>query len=219
MPRNRIDLTSMRFGRLKVLEFSHSNRSNHTSWKCVCDCGNSKVVMSHNLKSGQVKSCGCLAKEVSSELFRQIGYNNVVHGNSRRTKTTPEYRAWSQMWNRCENPKGPEYPRYGKRGISVCETWNDFSIFLADMGERPSDQHSLDRIDTELGYSQSNCRWATPQEQANNRRSNFMITHNNTTKTLAEWGRDTGLKPRTISARLDRGWSVSRALNEPIRAA
>lgn len=138
-----------------------------------------------------------------------------THGKSR----TPEFRAWVAMRMRCRATRGPNYKSYGSRGIKVCERWNKFENFIADMGLRPSPKHSVDRIDNNGDYEPNNCRWATKLEQVLNRRSHpgfTSITHDGKTMSLAEWSRLTGVKAATIRARLDVGWSVAKALTTPI---
>ncbi len=128
-------------------------------WWCRCDCGTEGE--KHFNQSG---SCGCLQKE-------QITRRNTKHGYSPANARAPEYIAWRSMLNRCYNPNTPKYPNYGGRGIAVCDRWrHDFSAFLADVGHKPSPDHSLDRINNDMGYSPDNCRWATNSEQNNNRR-------------------------------------------------
>lgn len=125
------------------------------------------------------------------------------------------YRVWNTMRQRCGNPNNTHFASYGGRGIRVCEEWNEsFEAFYRDVGDPPLGM-TLDRIDNDKGYEPGNVRWASRLDQANNRRTNVLIEHRGQTKTLAEWGRATGLGKSTIMNRLARGWSVQKALTEP----
>lgn len=136
----------------------------------------------------------------------------MTHGESRRGKRSGEYRSWSAMLTRCYNSKNPTFKWYGARGIKVCARWRfSYVNFLADMGRRPL-RHSLDRIDNNGNYEPSNCRWATPKEQARNQRSSRYITLNGSRKCLAEWAEITGIQRELISTRLQRGCSDKEAL-------
>lgn len=122
---------------------------------------------------------------------------------------TPEYRSWQAMRQRCFNPNKASYVYYGARGITVCERWGGrggFSRFLADMGQKPDPSCSIDRIDLEGNYEPSNCRWATPKEQANRRRNNQTLTISGETRTLAEWASIAGLVYQTLRDRVRAGW-------------
>lgn len=127
---------------------------------------------------------------------------------------TPEYSTWERIKNRCNNPNSADYPDYGGRGIKVCDRWRkSFLAFYSDMGNKPIPNYSLDRINNNGNYEPSNCRWATIQEQANNKRSNRVFTINGATKTLKQWSDELGLKYKTVHMRINSyGWSTERAL-------
>ena len=132
---------------------------------------------------------------------------------------SPEYRAWQTMRLRCTNPKNPAWPNYGGRGITVCDRWlDDPSAFYADMGQKPSPKHELDRIDNDGPYSPENCRWVLRKVNDRNRRSNRHVTHLGLTLTVAEWAERTGISATLLLHRLNVGWDAARALTTPARA-
>ncbi len=143
--------------------------------------------------------------------------SQLRHGDARDGAVAPEYNSWAAMWKRCTRPATPGYQRYGGRGITVCPTWRQYETFLADMGRKPSTQHTLDRRDTNAGYTPENCRWATRHEQHRNKRSNRHLQFQGTSRTLAEWAEVAGLRYTTLRERLRHGWSVERALLAPVQ--
>ena len=197
-----MDFSGQRFGRLIADSIDHSRDGENGGpfWQCTCDCGNTASVGKWNLSRGMTRSCGCLAREARTK-------RNTVHGMF-GTKT---YNSWWAMTQRCGYEQSIEYPRYGARGIRVCERWREFVNFYADMGERPSGM-TLDRINPDGDYSPENCRWADKKTQSYNRRTTRKMTVNGVTKPVPQWADESGVKASVIRRRLDRGWEPERAL-------
>lgn len=164
---------------------------------CRCSCGEVRNVQRGSLQNGNSKTCGHLIVESATK-----------HGMYK----TRAYKAWTQMKTRCLNPEHDQYSDYGGRGITVCERWkNSFELFYADMGDPPLGK-SLDRYpDNDAGYSPENCRWATVQQQARNRRSTRMIEFEGEPKCLSQWASELGLSKPALAWRIKQ-WGVRRAL-------
>jgi hypothetical protein len=173
---------------------------------CSCECGTVRQVSNGNLKSGLSKSCGC--STVASSKSRM-----TTHGKSR----TPEHVAWNNAKARCHRKTHPRYADWGGRGIEMCERWrNSFEAFLEDMGPRPGPNYSIDRIDGNKGYEPGNCRWATSQEQSENRPDWVnAITFNGETLSMTQWAKRVGISRKSLYDRIALGWPVEKALTLP----
>lgn len=136
-----------------------------------------------------------------------------THGDARKS---PEYLAWQNMRARCNRPSHPSYAAYGGRGIKVCERWDDYANFLADMGRRPGPGYSIERKDNNGPYSPENCRWATEPEQRRNTRKTRVLTFNGKTQCLTDWAAEIGISLDGLRARLQAGMSAEEALTRPV---
>ena len=189
------------FGDLTIVSIDNSILGNHKPCTCICICGGTRITRYSSLVSGATKSCGCANSKPKT------------HGQSNH----PLFKIWRGMISRCTKPQAANYPLYGGRGITVCDEWlNDINIFIADMGERPSKDHSVERRNNELGYSKDNCYWATRKEQCNNTRSNVFIEYNGKNQTVTQWANELDIDPETLRQRLKNNWSVEKALTTPL---
>jgi hypothetical protein len=207
-----IDLSGQRFGKLLVISRAPNEPNGKARWVCVCDCGKTTTVAGSTLRYGGTKSCG----HRDAETLRKMGAFHLSHGMD----GTPEYRAWVGMRGRCNNPSYKAYPSYGGRGIYVCERWQSrFENFFADMGKRPTQKHSIDRIDNDGPYSPENCRWATQSEQVRNRRNSLYVEFEGQVRLLAGLANETGLSLSTLGHRAARGTHGLRLVPAPSSAS
>ena len=180
-------------------------------WTCVCECGNKTIVNDYYLKKDHTRSCGCYRRDKSTEI-------RLKHGRSRKGMVCKTHQIWKAMHQRCNSPTATHYDRYGGRGIVVCERWDSYDNFLADMGEQPSKGMSIERIDNDGNYEPENCRWATHTEQMRNTRRNRYVEYGGRRMALSEAAELAGISYRTVLSRVNFcGWPVSRALSEKVR--
>lgn len=164
IPRRRIDMTGKTAGAQVVLRFVGLDKHGQAMWLVRCACGSERNVQGAKLRSGESTSCGCLKSAKCAAV-------NVRHGDASRGRLTAEYRTWSNMIDRCERHGNRQFADYGGRGVTVCARWREsFAAFLADMGRKPSPDHSIDRVNNDGNYEPGNCRWATRMEQRANSR-------------------------------------------------
>lgn len=212
------NFTGKIFWKYTVLKYMGKNKKGESLWLCRCSCVNQteKIVNGPKLKSGKIQSCGCNHNKPPI---------NKTHGKSK----TPEYKAWDSMIYRCYNNKARNYHLYGGRGIVVCDGWrNSSTSFLKDMGQRPSSNHSLDRIDNNSHYScghceqclamgwTANCKWSTNKEQSNNRRRfpRIFFEYNGKMLSYKEMSEISNQSVNTIRFRIKAGWSIDEVLSQ-----
>ena len=198
------DITGQKFNKLTVIEYAGRRESNRNSrWLCLCECGNTVTVDGSTLRLLRQKSCGCARKK---------RFMPKIHGLC----ASSEYSSWKGMHTRCYNKTNHKYPIYGGRGITVCPEWHDAKAFLDDMGKKPTKHHSINRKDNDGNYTPENCEWATPKEQANNKRTNRIIKHNGLSMTVSQWADHLNISFVALRMRLHRGWGITKSFNTPI---
>lgn len=214
-------MSGLSFGRLTISRRAPDIRG-VAAWWCTCECGITRAYTGCAIRRGRTKICECIVP-------KQRRANAAAPRNRHRAT----WISWECMLNRCYRVDGPDYHRYGARGIRVCEAWrvpvaaggglllashkDRFLQFLSDMGERPQGM-TLDRVDNMADYAKANCRWADPMQQGRNKRNNRLLTHDGQTLTVSQWAEMTGIGVYALHSRLWKGWPVERALTAPVRA-
>lgn len=200
MGRPVVDLVGRVFGRLTVERLDHVSREG-AKWQCSCSCGNKTVVTGNALRKGTCTSCGCLR----SELGRARA---TTHGQT----GTHAYTVWRGMRERCGLSSHKSFEAYGGRGIRVCDRWeNSFETFLSDMGQPPSARHSIERVMVDGNYEPGNCIWATPAQQARNRRTSVFYEFHGKQLVIKDLAVASGVPEQTLYNRFRRGLSVDAA--------
>lgn len=211
MPTERIRLdVGDRVGRLTIIGPIVTIGGKKSYSLARCDCGKEWMAGRTGIRSGRIKSCGCLAREVWAK-------SRSKHGLCPRGKRIPEYNTWASLIQRCENPKAAVYKHYGARGITVCERWHDFQLFYEDMG-RSSKGTEIERIDNDRGYEPGNCRWATRHDQMRNTRMTKMVTVYGEVMCATDAAARIGVPPGRIFWRVHKyGMSHQQAINDLVR--
>jgi hypothetical protein len=213
MPNISKDVAGKRFDMLVAVEVV-GKRQKANLWKCVCDCGNETFAIVSQLTRGDRTSCGCKRKKIRQPRpdLSKRNKERAIHSMSGGYT----YSSWQSMKSRCYDKNDKDYPRWGGRGITVCEAWrNSFIEFYKDMGERP-EGHTIDRVNNEGNYEPNNCRWAIPKVQSNNTRKNYYVEYMGRTQTVKQWAEELkGTEYKTILYRLRKGWDTHLALTTP----
>lgn len=200
------NLIGQTFDQLTVAEFDGRDKIGNIRWKCLCTCGTYVVRTASQLRSPKYrKSCGCVAKILASKASTRHGMWN-----------SPEYIAWAQMIQRCHNSRSNSFSNYGARGISVCDKWREsFIDFLADVGIRPTKNHSIDRYpDNDGNYEPGNVRWATRRQQQRNTRYSKRVIYNGKPSCITDLAERAGVNRSLVYSRLKQGWTIDRALSK-----
>lgn len=203
-----IDITGNRYNNLIVVKRVENAPGGVTVWECICDCGNTTFVRGVNLKSGAVKSCGCLLKNMKTTLRHNMSNSRLYH-------------VWASIKRRCNAPSDKNYKNYGSRGIKMYKEWADsFETFMAwALNNGYSDSLTIERIDVNGDYCPENCTWIPANEQQKNRRTCYSITYNGRTQNLVDWCNELNLPYKLIHNRIHKlGWTFVRSITEPVHA-
>lgn len=199
-----IDISGEKFHMLTVVERVQNTDRGMPMFRCICDCGNETIVRGSNLKSGAVKSCGCLKR--------------ISHSTTHNMSKSKIYRIWAGMKNRCYNKNAKPYKRYGGRGVLVCDEWLDsFENFYGwAIASGYEEGLTIERIDNNGNYAPNNCKWIPLGRQASNRSRNKSIKYKGEVHNLAEWCRKLGISYSLVHNRINKlGWTFEQAVETP----
>lgn len=210
-----MDLTKQKFNRLEVIKFSHNNKYSSRIWECKCECGNIVFASTNSLRRNNTKSCGCLQKKKAAITGKSV---LSTHSLSKIDgKKTRLFRIWMEMKTRFYNPNVVEYPRYGGKGVVICEEWQNFKNFHSwAFANGYQENLSIDRKELFGNYEPSNCQWVTDKVQCRNTTSSRIIDFKGQKKTLAEWAEKNLMSINCLFERLKRGWSIEKSLTTKI---
>lgn len=202
------DISGIKHNRLTAIRFV-KRENNNTYWLFKCDCGNERVLIPNSVFSGNTKSCGCL----NQELRRKRQLKHDMCGKHRL------YSIWSGMKQRCFYKKSHKYESYGGRGITICQEWREDFINFYNWANSHGykDDLTLDRIDNDGNYEPQNCRWATIEQQSENKRPRKSKYFNFERRNFSQFAKENGIKRSTLINRLNRGMSIEEALSTPIK--
>jgi len=198
------------YGSLTVISQSPEQKRSKQC-ECLCLCGKNVTMYINNLIRFKHKTCFCAQRDKMRLRKKRIYIKSWRKGKS-------EYSIWRGIRKRCFNKNCKAYPDYGGRGITISPEWSDFLVFYKDMGPKPSETHTIERIDNDGNYCKENCRWVTQAEQMANTRKTHFITYNGETRHLSAWARKIGLSEDCLERRLNKlKWTVDKSLTTPNR--
>lgn len=203
MGNNKYNMIGKKFNKLTILEECKERKDRKKVYKCLCDCGNITNVVGTRLRSGTIKSCGCLISETSKKIHTKHGKRN-----------TKLYNIWVELKRKCYKSNRKDYKYYGARGIKVCDEWlNNFQAFYDwAVNNDYQDGLTIDRINNDGNYTPDNCHWVDMKTQSNNRRSNVLLTYNGKTQTMMQWSEELHLPYNTIKHRHQKCWTDRECL-------
>lgn len=213
MPNISKDIVSQKFDRLTAIKIIGKLRKANL-WLCICDCGNETTAIATQLIRGDKTSCGCKRREAKGPRpdLAQRNKDRATHAMT----GSSTYGSWKSMKARCLDKNDKDYPRWGGRGIKICQAWQDsFVQFYKDMGERPHG-YTIDRINNEGDYEPENCRWAKQKTQSNNTRKNYYVEYKGRIQTAKQWAEELQIvEYKTMLYRLRTGWDTAAAMTTP----